>query len=77
LLEEIRDELRDVAGWAFVLDCRLARIAEALKQASVTRADEASRSTETEAPTSAGSRGGGGGPQPIPRALEAWRQEDP
>lgn len=28
LIEEIRDELRDVAGWAFLLDYRLARMAQ-------------------------------------------------
>lgn len=26
LIREIRDELRDVAGWAFILDCRLAAL---------------------------------------------------
>ncbi len=30
LIGEIRQELRDVAGWAFVLDCRLQRIADVL-----------------------------------------------
>lgn len=30
LIEEIRQELRDVAGWAFVLDRRLATMARAL-----------------------------------------------
>jgi hypothetical protein len=30
LVEEIRNELRDVAGWAFLLDCRLARVADEL-----------------------------------------------
>ncbi len=36
LIEELRDELRDVAGWAFVLDCRLARVADAFS-ASIIR----------------------------------------
>jgi hypothetical protein len=43
LVEEIRDELRDVAGWAFVLDCRLARAADALSRL---------RSFNSEEPTS-------------------------
>ena len=30
LIDEIRCELRDVAGWAFVLDQRLAKVAAAL-----------------------------------------------
>ena len=30
LIEEIRQELRDVSGWAFVLDRRLQRIADVL-----------------------------------------------
>ena len=35
LLEEIRDELRDVAGWAFILDCRLERVAAAFDRVLV------------------------------------------
>jgi hypothetical protein len=77
LIGEIRDELRDVVGWAFVLDCRLARVAEALEQASVTIAGETNHRTETAAPTSASSRDGGGDPQPMPRARDARRREGP
>ncbi len=43
LIGEIRDELRDVAGWAFVLDGRLARAADALSRL---------RSLNSEEPTS-------------------------
>jgi hypothetical protein len=75
LIGEIRDELRDVAGWAFVLDCRLARVAEALEQASVTTASETDRCTETTTPTSAGSRDAGGDRRPVPRAPDARQQE--
>jgi hypothetical protein len=43
LIGEIRDELRDVAGWAFVLDRRLARVADAFSRL---------RSFNSEKPTS-------------------------
>ena len=76
LVEEIRDELRDVSGWAFILDCRLAAVAEALSPGHVTSAGETDRCTEIAAPTSAGSRGGGGEPQPMPRARDAPLRED-
>jgi hypothetical protein len=75
LIGEIRDELRDVAGWAFVLDCRLARVAEALEQASVTTAGETDRCTETAAPTSASSRDADGDRRAMPRARDARHQE--
>ena len=35
LIEEIRQELRDVAGWAYVMDVRLARMAEAVERGRV------------------------------------------
>ena len=67
LLEEIRDELRDVAGWAFVLDSRLARVAAALEHANVTLASETNRYSESSsAPTPGGSRDAGSGPPTTP-----------
>jgi hypothetical protein len=31
LIEEIRQEVRDVAGWSFILDCRLKNILERIQ----------------------------------------------
>jgi hypothetical protein len=46
LVEEIRQELRDVSGWSFILDCRLVKILERIDalQALFDRANETAKS---------------------------------